>query len=255
MALNKQASKPPGKSKSIPSAEPSLLTDSQQPSALTTSGKSAATTSPPSTSSLAASPVKTSAPWAAAPDSPAHAPDYSGKSYASSKSYGPNGWCLKTSLGCSLAKLAETSKRVLKRLPRAGMWDFGACLMLQVSEFPKDAAAFSWSQVLDDNPPLSCWLTPNQLSQYLARLARSSSHGQRMDGLPVLFWPKTQTASSVSVVKLLSLTKEDGVRWLSGPESLKMQGFASDWMRPTIVKLGLQATPSPFRSPGGSPKS
>jgi hypothetical protein len=139
--------------------------------------------------------------------------------------------------------------------PNAGMWDAGGCLILGISESPKAAAAFSWSPVLDANPPLGCFLTPRQWTQYLARLARSKSHGQRMNGLPIVFWPKSRPASCLSVRKLLSVTKEDGVRWPGGPESLKLQGFAPDWMRETTQKLGQPETQSAYPWPDGSPST
>ena len=34
-----------------------------------------------------------------------------------------------------------------------------------------------------------------------------------------------------------------GIRWLSGKERLNIMGFAADWMRPTLQKLGLLETP------------
>jgi hypothetical protein len=123
--------------------------------------------------------------------------------------------------------------------------------MLRVSEFPRGAVAFSWSAVLDANPPLSCYLMPSQWTMYLERLQRAKKAGKRLDGLPALYWPSRRPASSLLVVRLLSLTLDEGIRWLSGPESLALQGFAPDWMRPTTRRLGLLETPSPYRSRGG----
>lgn len=35
----------------------------------------------------------------------------------------------------------------------AGMWDFGECLMLNISESPSSVVEYSWSQVIDKCPP------------------------------------------------------------------------------------------------------
>jgi hypothetical protein len=100
-------------------------------------------------------------------------------------------------------------------------------------------------------PPWSCWLTPRQWTQYLQRLARSSGHGPRMHGLPILYWREQQPHKSLWAAHLSSLSRTDGVRWLSGSERLKMMGFASDWMRPTLRRLSLPETPSLRRSRNG----
>lgn len=128
-------------------------------------------------SSLEASLARTCRAWAHAPGLPENVPGSSGKSAASSRKFGPSGWCLKTSWGCSLAMVGKTLQKSSKPLPSAGMWDAGGCLMLSISESPSDAGVFSWSQVLDDSPPLGCFLMPRHWTQYLARLARSKSHG------------------------------------------------------------------------------
>ena len=214
--------------------------------------KSARTTSAPSMSSLEVSPARMCRPWAHVPGLPVSEQVSSGKSAASSRKFGPSGWCLKTSWGCSLAMVGKTLQRSSGPLPTAGMWDAGGCLMLSISESPRGAGVFSWSQVLDDSPPLGCFLMPHQWKQYLARLARSKSHGRRMNGLPIVYWPRARPASCLSVRRLLSVTKEDGVRWLSGPESLKLQGFPPDWMRPITSKLGRPETQSVYPLPGGS---
>lgn len=218
-----------------------------------TCARSAPTTSPPSISSSAASRARTCRAWAHAPGLPADERASSGRSAASSRKFGPSGWFLKTSWGCSLAMVGRTLQRSSKPLPSAGMWDAGGCLMLSISESPSVGAEFSWSLVLDDTPPLGCFLMPHQWTQYLARLARSKSHGTRMDGLPIVYWPRARPVSSLSVRRLSSVTREDGVRWLSGPESLRLQGFPPDWMRPITSRLGRLETRSAYRLPDGLP--
>ncbi|WP_150688928.1 DNA cytosine methyltransferase [Pseudomonas fluorescens] len=86
-------------------------------------------------------------------------------------------------------------------------------------------------------PPSSSWLTPRQWTQYLQRLNRSTGHAQRMPGLPILYSRTEPPLRSLWAVPLSSLTRTDGIRWLSGSERLTMMGFASDWMRPTLRRL------------------
>ncbi len=254
-ASSAQDSKQSGKSKLTQSVALCLPTDSRMQDSMRMSAQSVLQSSGMSMSSSEASLVRTSAQWERERVLRAQEQGFSGRHFASSSKYGPSGWSLKMSWACSIATMAKTFRQSSRRLPRAGMWDYGECMILHISESPKDVAEFSWLQVLDSTPPLTCFLTPHQLMQYLARLARSNSHGPRMDGLPALCLQKTRGRLSVSVVKLLSLTPTHGIRWLSGPECLQMQGFAPDWMRPTMRRLGLLETPSPFKSRSGSPKS
>jgi hypothetical protein len=210
---------------------------------------------------FAASLAKTSA-WPA-PDSAtvknvgyeANAAASSGKSYVSSTKYNPAGWCLRMSLTCSLSTIAKTLRQSSGPLRTAGMWDAGGCLMLSISESPRSVVAYSWSRVVDACPPSSCWLTPRQWTQYLQRLARSSGHAKRMPGLPILCWQTRPDHRSLCAVPLSSLNRTHGIRWLSGSERLKMMGFASDWMRPTLQKLSLPETPSYRKSRSGSRES
>ncbi len=160
-----------------------------------------------------------------------------GKSYESSKKANLAGWCLRTSLTCSLSTIAATLKQSSGPLRTAGMWDFGECLMLNISEPPSNVAGYSWSQVIDECPPWSSWVTPRQWTQYLQRLNRNAGHAPRMPGLPILYWQTKPDRRSLWAVPLSSLSRTDGVRWLSGSERLKMMGFASDWMRPTLRRL------------------
>ena len=178
----------------------------------------------------------------------------SGKSYVSSQNFGPSGWYLKMSQACSLSMMARTLRQSSTRLPTAGMWDAGGCLMLVISESPRHAAGFSWLRVLESSPPWSCWLTPQQWKQYLLRLHRSKSHGPRIHGQPVLYLPMRHARSPL-VVKLSLLMRTDGVRWLSGSERLRIAGFASEWMRPTLQKLGVPEMPLCRKSRSGSPES
>lgn len=253
MDSNKRDTPRPGRSKSSRTCARCSRCGSLTPGSSPTCARSAPTTSAPSTCSSADSRARTCPAWAHAPASPATAPACSGRSAASSRKYGPSGWSLKTSLACSLAMVGKTLASSSRPLPTGGMWDAGGCLMLSISESPTVAAGFSWSLVLDDTPPLGCFLMPRQWTQYLARLARSKSHGQRMDGLPIVSWPRMQPVSSVSVARISSVTEADGVRWLSGPECLKLQGFPSDWMRPITARFGRPETRSVFPWPAGSP--
>lgn len=180
---------------------------------------------------------------------------YFGRSYASSKTYNLAGWSLKMSLTCSLSTIAKTLKQSSGRLRTAGMWDSGECLMLSISESPSSVVAFSWSPVIDECPPSSCWLTPHQWTQYLQRLARSPGHVRRIAGLPILCWQQKRDLKSLWAVQLSSLTRTHGIRWLSGSERLQMMGFAGDWMRPTLRRLSLPEMPSLRKSRNGSPGS
>lgn len=256
-----QATEPPGKWNSTPPTGLSLPTDFHTPPSSKTSATAVPTTSAPSMSSPPDSPAKTSAlpaqdPTTKTPEAcAAKEAVCSGKSYESSKRHNLAGWCLRMSLTCSLSTIAKTLKQSSGPLRNAGMWDAGECLMLNISESPSNVVAYSWSQVIDECPPSSCWLTLRQWKQYLQRLARSSGHGQRMHGLPILYWQTKQAHKSLWAVQLSSLTRTDGIRWLSGSERLKMMGFASDWMRPTLQRLSLPETPSLRKSRNGLPKS
>lgn len=255
--LKTQATALPGKLNSTRSTGLCLPIDFPMHTNLKTCANAEPTTSPPLTSSPAASPARTSAsPDAGKATGPladceANAAAFSGKSYESSKKLNLAGWSLRTSLTCSLSTIAKTLRQSSGPLRTAGMWDFGECLMLSISESPSNVAAYSWSQVIDECPPSSCWLTPRQWTQYLQRLARSNGHGPRMPGLPILYWQTKPAPKSLWAVPLSSLTRTDGIRWLSGSERLKMMGFASDWMRPTLRRLSLPETPLLRRSRSG----
>src|SRR5439155_1943706 len=169
-------------------------------------------------------------------------------SWKSSENYNPLGWSWKTSRRCSIQTIAATLKRSSAKLPNAGIWDSGGCLMLNISESPKNAGAFSWSRVLDDTPQWTSWLTPLQWTRYLHRLARHGSQNRRMLGLAILLRVRQREATrdtekpaagSIWAVSYSLLRKTDGIRWLSGAERLAYMGFARDWMRPTLKRLKL----------------
>jgi len=247
----------PGKSNSTPSTGLCLPIDFLTHSNLKTCATAASTTSARSTSSPQDSPARTLASPAPekAIETPVgyavHAADCFGKSYESSRKFNLAGWCLRTSLTCSLSTIATTLKQSSGPLRTAGMWDFGECLMLNISESPSNVVEYSWSPVIDKCPPSSSWLTPRQWTQYLQRLNRSTGHAPRMPGLPILYWPTESPHRSLWAVPLSSLTRTDGIRWLSGSERLRMMGFASDWMRPTLQRLSVPETPLLRRSRSG----
>lgn len=250
---------PHGKSSSTPLTGLSLPIDFHTPSSSKTYATAAHTTSNLSMSSPVASLARTSA-WPAPADRTktsaacvANEAACSGKSYVYSRKYNPGGWSLRTSLTCSLSTIAKTLRQSSGPLRTAGMWDSGECLMLNISESPSNVADYSWSQVIDACHPWSCWLTPRQWTQYLQRLARSSGHCARMPGLPILYWQTKPDPRSLWAVPLSSLNRTDGIRWLSGSERLRMMGFASDWMLPTLRKLSVPETPSCRRSRAGLP--
>ncbi len=252
-----RATAQPGKLSSTHLTGLCLPIDFHMPTSSKTSATAVRTTFPPLTSSPEDSPAKTSASPALdiqtekSADCEANAAACFGRSYVFSKKYNPGGWCLRMSLTCSLSTIAKTLKQSSGPLRTAGMWDSGECLMLNISECPSNVAAYSWSRVLDECPPWSSWLTPRQWTQYLQRLGRSSGHCKRMPGLPILSWQTKQDHRSLWAVPLSSLSRTDGIRWLSGSERLKLMGFASDWMRPTLRRLSVPETPSCRRSRSG----
>ena len=148
--------------------------------------------------------------------------------------------CLKMSQVSSIPTMAKTYKQSFKRLPNAGMWDFGECWTAVISESPKNAVGYSWSQVWEHTHQLSLWLTWGQWNAFVARLNRNRAGRTHT----IRYWQGSAHPPSTSIVPISSLCQTDGIRWLSGSERLSMMGFAKDWMRPTLVKLGLRETPS-----------
>ena len=260
MDSSRQTGRQSGRSKSIPKTGLCLLTDFQAHGGSLTCEPADGTTLSKSTASRLASLARTSAISAAGAKSasrdwPDRSRDLSAKHFVLSKKFNRLGWSLKTSRACFIRTLAAILNKSSRALPSAIIWDTRECLTLSISESPRDAAAFSWSRVLDATPHWSSWLTPLQWRQYLARLLRSESHGRRVGGLAILARHRTSRAESISAVKFSSLRRTDGVRWLGGKESLRYMGFPSDWMRAIRACGSRPAMRSFRRSPGGSPRS
>ena len=247
---------PCGKSRSTPLTGLSLLTDFLPPGSIPTCVTVGGETSGPSSASPWDSPVRTSPSWdptASEVDCEGTDPASSPKASVSLPKSNLSGWSLKTFQGCSLSTLGRTLSSSSSPLPNAGIWDSSECSMLNISESPSAAADYSLSRVLENTPPLSSWLTPVSWSRYLLRLARNKSILELI-GLSIVSRHRlagTPTASTL-VRRILSLKRTDGIRCLSGPERLRLMGFASDWMRPTLRRLGLREMPSALISRDGS---
>ena len=157
--------------------------------------------------------------------------------------------CLRTYQTCSIQMVAETFKQLSSHSPNAVTWDLRECSIHRLSECPRTVEGFSWSHVLDKIPHSSSWLTLGQWKRYLHRLARAGSQNTRALGLGILLRRPTNsidaTAETILAVNFSLLRKEDGIRWLSGPERLRYMGFPGDWMRSTLRKLMRPGMPSP----------
>lgn len=197
-----------------------------------------------SMSSSAVSPAKMCQWQEKGQDFTANAQVYSLTLWTLSEQLNQSSSCLKMSQVSSIQTMAKTYKQSLKRLPNAGMWDFGECLTAVISESPKNAVEYSWSQVLENTHQLSLWLTWGQWNAFLARLNRNRAGRMHT----IRYWQGSAHLPSTSIVPISSLCQTDGIRWLSGSERLSMMGFAKDWMRPTLRKLGLRETPSVRKS-------
>jgi hypothetical protein len=227
----------PGRSRSIRSAALSLPSDFPTRSDSQMSEIVERQTWRKSIASAPGSHALTSARWEHSPtrvdlDSEESAAGCSTRQSGSSTKYNPGGWCLRMSRPCSIQTIAKTCRQSSGPLPTAGMWDTGECLTLSISESPRNAVACSSSAAVENFPPLTSWLTPRQWNQYLARLVRSNSHGARYHRLPIRLsrargW---EPASLPWVVSFSSLTRTDGIRWLSGPDFLRYGGFPPDWI-------------------------
>ena len=248
-ASSRPVSAPRGRSKSTTCAAPSSPTDSHTPPNLPTCAPSCPS-SGAQTSSSADSLVRTFQRWAGAPVWPVRGQDCSSMPSTSSKPSNRDFWCWKMSPVSSHQTMAETSKRCLQRLPNAGMWDSGACLTLVISESPKTAAAYLSLPVLESSPHWSLWLMPDQWAMFLAR-AKRARKTVFLRSLP----DSPARQPSIWRVPASSLSPEHGIRWLSGSERLRISGFAGDWLRPTLQRLGLPETPSCRKSRGGLPTS
>ena len=178
-------------------------------------------------------------------------PGFSSRRWKLSPSFSLGGLSLKTCRTFCIPTKAETLQRSSFTFASAGMMRRGECSTLRVSECRKVAADCSWLDILEPGPATSLFLIPRQWSQYLARLRRHASHGPRASNYPILFWHQTRTAALVSAVKFSSVTEADGIRWLSGSESLKLQGFPSEWMITPLRAAFPPGTQSLHRLLGG----
>lgn len=247
-ALSKQVSQPNGKWKSTIPAAPCSPTASRTQSSSPTC-EPACPTCRPLMSSSAASPAKTFPSQANGAGWQANAQACSLTRSTSWIALNPAGLCWKTLRGCSIQTLAKTFKQSSSPLPNAGIWAHGACLMLHISESPQNAVAYSWSLDWESCPQPSLWLTPHQLECWRKRATHNGKNPT------LLYWPASAHQGLTGRVRTSSLCETDGVRWLSGRERLQIMGFASDWMRPTLRKLGLRETPSVRRLRAGLPRS
>ena len=250
-ALSRPDLPPPGKLKSNPNAAPSSPTTSPTPANLPTCAPHYPICGGLMLSA-GASPVRTFRRWADARDLAARGQASSSTPCALSAPSNRAGWFWKMSPACSHQTMAATSKRSLRRSPNAGIWDTGECLTLVISESPQNAAEYSWSPVWESIPPSACWLTPDQWSAFQARRRRAAP-GRTLILRCLQVSPTGQVSTYRAAISSLSPTH--GIRWLSGPERLRMMGFAKDWMRPTLQRLGLPVTPSVRRLHAGSRKS
>ncbi len=144
--------------------------------------------------------------------------DYFSMPYVSSTKFSPLGLSLKMSRGCSIQMIAKTCKESSANLPNAIIWDSGECLMLNISESPKNAVAFSWSQVLDVTPAKTSLLMPHQWSQYLYFGCGVTRAPWRCLGWPYSHGGGQWLLHHYGAANFLSLKRTDGIRWLSGPE-------------------------------------
>lgn len=181
--------------------------------------------------------------------------DSSARSCDSLTHFAPAGWCLRTWKRYSRSTMAKTLPSSSRRFESAGMWDAGECWTLSISARPRDVVAYSWSQVIENSPPLTCWLMPHQWEQYLARCLRAKSHGPRTARLAIVYKPITLHADSPWGVKFSSLTRTDGVRWLSVNERMRYMGFPPEWMTSTLEQHTQPVTPWFRKWRNGSPAS
>nr|WP_101121213.1 DNA (cytosine-5-)-methyltransferase [Neisseria meningitidis] len=143
----------------------------------------------------------------------------------------------------------EDFQEVVKSLAQCGYVGFWRVLNAAYFGVPTARRRVFLVAGLGEFPQSGLWLTPGQLESFLNRL-------KRMEADPIIRCLEELPVPRLSgVVRILSLSETDGVRWLSGRERLKIMGFDSEWMRPTMRRLGLPETPSVRRSRAGLPKS
>ncbi len=141
---------------------------------------------------------------------------------------------LKMSPVCCFQTMAATSKQSLKRLPNAGMWDFGACWTAVLRSPHKTPAAYSWSQVSE-----SCPLDFMGDAGPMARLSGQTEPGSAWAGRSTYAACRFLRRDKYRHLgwKYTSLLPTHGIRWLSGARASDIMGFAADWMRPTLARL------------------
>lgn len=138
-----------------------------------TSARSGPTPSNPLTLFAEDSPAKTSAWLDDALAWLANAPDYGSDSIASLLSSLPVGFSSRTSLAFSRATEARTWPWFSEGWKNSGMGGPTGCLTLNTSEWPKDAAVCSLSDVLETRPvPSKFFLSPKAASGILRRAER-----------------------------------------------------------------------------------
>lgn len=146
----------------------------------------------------------------------------------------------------------EDFAAVIGTLAECGYLGFWRVLNAQYFGVPTKRRRVFMVAGLGCQPPSSCWLMPDQWTAFLARRKRNKLASASRDGLTLPYLLAAHPAKSTSAVLASSLSRTDGVRWLSGAERLSIMGFARDWMRPTLQKLKVPETPSVRRSRSGS---
>lgn len=101
---------------------------------------------------------------------------------------------------------------------------------------------------LGEYPPPSFMADLGSVDAFVARLNRNRAGRTHT----IRYWQGSAHPPSTSIVPISSLSQTDGIRWLSGSERLSIMGFAKDWMRPTLLRLGLRETPSVRKSHNSS---
>lgn len=104
--------------------------------------------------SLAVSPAKMCQWQEKGQDFTANAQVYSLTLWTLSEQLNQSSTCLKMSQVSSIQTMAKTYKQSLKRLPNAGMWDFGECLTAVISESPQKRRRVFLVAGLGEYPPV-----------------------------------------------------------------------------------------------------
>lgn len=140
-------------------------------------------------------------------------------------------------------------QEVVKSLAQCGYVGFWRVLNAAYFGVPTARRRVFLVAGLGEYPAIGFMADAGQLESFLNRL-------KRMEADPIIRCLEELPVPRLSgVVRILSSSETDGVRWLSGRERLKIMGFDSEWMRPTMRRLRLPETPSVRRSRAGLPKS